>query len=65
MRVLEIGQASRPISTRQLQTLPSVHLVPINLVVYEGSLEGLATLGTLVLRPASRLDAFSGYPFRT
>ena len=40
------------------------HTRPINLVVYEGSL-GACGPGYLVLRPASRLDAFSGYPFRT
>ncbi len=35
---LEVGQASRPISTRQLRTLPRFHPEPINVVVYNGSL---------------------------
>ena len=54
----------RPISTGLLQTLPSFQIRPINLVVYQGSysLEGM---GEFILRPASRLDAFSGYPIHT
>ena len=32
------GQASRPISTRKLKALLPLHIGPINLVVYEGSL---------------------------
>ena len=31
------GQATRPISTAQLHTLPCVHLQPINVVVSDGS----------------------------
>ena len=31
------GQATRPISTAQLHTLPRVHLQPINVVVFDGS----------------------------
>ncbi len=58
------GQASRPISTGQLNTLLCLHTPPINLVVYEGPLVAYAR-GVLVLRLASRLDAFSGYPFPT
>jgi len=40
-----------------------VHVPPINVVVYHGpySLEGM---GGLILRWASRLDAFSGYPIQ-
>jgi hypothetical protein len=41
-RVLEVGQATRPISIRQLHALPHVHLGPINLVVYKGSLGAYA-----------------------
>ena len=41
----------RPISIGQLNTL-LLHLKPINLVVFKGTY-------------CSRLDAFSGYPFRT
>jgi hypothetical protein len=35
------------------------HTQPINVVVFHGS------QGILVFRLVSRLDAFSGYPFRT
>ena len=52
-------QASRAISTGQLNALPRLHLRPIDVVVFHGS------RGDLVLRGASRLDAFSGYPVRT
>ena len=53
----------RPISTGLLTTLLRLHSRPINLVVYQGpySLRGM---GELISRTASRLDAFSGYPFR-
>ena len=62
-RTLEIGQASRP-------------LVPVSSTCCHASTPGLSprslqgafrdrSPGHLILRPASRLDAFSGYPFRT
>lgn len=51
----------RPISIRQLHALLHFHPEPIYLVVYKGSY----ILGNLILRGASRLDAFSAYPFRT
>ena len=51
----------RPISIRQLHTLLHFHLEPIDLVVFQGSY----VLGNLILRGASRLDAFSAYPVRT
>ena len=54
----------RPISTGLLRTLPRFQIRPINLVVYQGSYS-LKGMGELILRPASRLDAFSGYPIRT
>ena len=44
------GQAERPISTGQLNTLPCVHLPPINLVVYEG--------------PSGRPHLGGGFPLR-
>ena len=50
----------RPISTRQLNALPHLHSVPINLVVFKGSY--FRRMGYLILRGASRLDAFSVYP---
>ena len=54
----------RPISDSQLNTLPCLHLCPIYLVVFKGSYK-LIALGYLILGGASRLDAFSVYPFRT
>ncbi|MCZ1266509.1 hypothetical protein EIH79_17390 [Paenibacillus tundrae] len=51
----------RPISTGQLHALLHFHPQPIYLVVFKGSY----ILGNLILRGASRLDAFSAYPFRT
>ena len=53
----------RPISTDRLSALLRVHRRPINLVVYQGSYS-LKGMGELISRTASRLDAFSGYPFR-
>ncbi len=53
------NQAYRTISTGQLNALLRLHLRPIDVVVYHGP------QGYLVLRGASRLDAFSGYPFRS
>ena len=54
----------RLISTSQLHALLRFHIWPINPVVWLGAShpEGY---GSLILRPASRLDAFSGYPSRT
>ena len=49
----------RAIRTAQLSGLPHLHLRPINVVVFHGPRRDL------VLRLVSRLDAFSGYPFRT
>ena len=53
----------RPISTGRLNTSPCVHLRPINLVVYQGPYP-VNPMGDLISGPASRLDAFSAYPFR-
>lgn len=53
------NQAYWTISTSQLNTLLRLHLWPIDEVVY------LGPQGYLVLRGASRLDAFSGYPVRS
>jgi hypothetical protein len=58
------GQAARPISIGKLRLLPALHLRPINLVFSKGALGACAT-GDLILRWASHLDAFSGYPIRT
>ena len=61
------GQASRRISTGKLNTLLCLHIRPINLVVFKASSVKYVSIpkGYLILRGASRLDAFSGYPFRT
>ena len=53
------NQACRAISTGQLNALPHLHLRPIDVVVFHGP------QGDLVLKGASRLDAYSGYPVRT
>ena len=53
----------RPISTGQLRTLLHFHLQPIYLVVFKGSY--FFRMGYLISGGASRLDAFSVYPFRT
>ncbi len=54
----ENNQADRVISTGKLHALLHFHTRPINVVVFHDS------QGILVFRPVSRLDAFSGYPFR-
>ncbi len=53
----------RPISDSQLHTSLYFHLCPIYLVVFKGSY--YLRMGYLILRGASRLDAFSVYPFPT
>ena len=58
-----LWSSPRPISNSQLHTLPCFHLCPIYLVVFKGSY--FFRMGYLILRGASRLDAFSVYPFRT
>jgi hypothetical protein len=60
----KIPSSPRPISTGLLRTSPSFQIRPINLVVYQGSYS-LKGMGELILRSASRLDAFSGYPIHT
>ena len=52
----------RPISTVSLQTSRLFHSQPINLIVFKGSYSLL--MRSLILGRASRLDAFSVYPFR-
>ena len=51
------------VSTTPLKDSHPVHAWPINLVVYQGSF--VFRQASLILRGASRLDAFSGYPCRT
>jgi hypothetical protein len=52
----------RPISDGQLRTSQCFHLRPIKLVVFKWSF--YFRTGYLILEGASRLDAFSVYPFR-
>ena len=63
MREGGYGQGSRPISTARLCASPRLHLRPIDPVLSRGPSAGSSPVGCLVLRRASRLDAFSGYPF--
>ena len=51
-----------PISSSQLHVLPHFPPCPIDLVVFKGVYS--FRMGYLILRGASRLDAFSVYPFR-
>ena len=55
----------RPISKCQLNTLLCLHLIPIYLILFKGPCSSQANYGYLILRGASRLDAFSVYPCRT
>ena len=61
---INLWLSPRPISIVQLHVLPRFHLRPINLVVFKGSY-WLDVMGYLILRGASRLDAFSVYPVQT
>ena len=54
----------RPIRTGQLNTLPCLHLRPINLVFFQESYS-VKRMGDLILGTASHLDAFSAYPHPT
>src|SRR4051795_7650551 len=63
-RVASLWSSPRPISTGQLHALPHFHFRPINPLVWRGPYQ-VDPVGDLILKRASRLDAFSGYPFRT
>src|SRR3954454_22809118 len=54
----------RPISTGRLHPSQGFHPRPINPIVSRGPYPR-KVVGDLILERASRLDAFSGYPFRT
>ena len=60
--LMKLRKSARPISIRKLNMSPCLHFGPIDLVVYKGSYQ---KGGYLILRTASRLDAFSVYPIRT
>ena len=59
------GQASRLISSGRLSASPRLHRRPIDRVVFPAPSGAPSALGCGILGRASRLDAFSGYPFRT
>lgn len=62
--LLGVCQASpRPISTGRLG-ITAVHLRPINPIICRGPYP-IKLVGNLILKCASRLDAFSGYHVRT
>jgi len=63
-RSSSLWSSPRPISTGQLHGLPRFHFRPINPMVYRGPYQ-VDPVGDLISKRASRLDAFSGYPFRT
>ena len=62
--ILENGVKPSTYSTRLLNASQRLHIVPINLVVFKGSYL-IDSVGYLISRPASRLDAFSVYPIQT
>ena len=65
MRTTKLLWASpRPISTGRLHPSQGFHPRPINPIVSRGPYPR-KVVGDLILERASRLDAFSGYPFRT
>ena len=56
----------RPISTSRLASASRrFHLWPIDPLFWRGPLTPCRGRGNLISERASRLDAFSGYPFRT
>ena len=59
----DCSPSPRPISTGRLNALLRLHLRPINLVIYQGPYQ-IKSVGNLILERASRLYAFSAYPFR-
>ena len=61
----QYGQASRLISTGRLHVLPRLDLRPIDQVFSLVPSVPSGGRGCLISGRASRLDAFSGYPFRT
>ena len=60
---IDDNPSPRPISTGQLNALLHVHFRPINVVFCHGPYP-VNPVGYLILKLASHLDAFSGYPFR-
>ena len=62
LRLSAFWSSPHPISNSQLHALLHFHLCPFYLVVFKGVY--FFRMGYLILRGASRLDAFSVYPFR-
>ena len=60
---LRFWSSPQTISNSQLHMLPCFHLCPIYLVLFKGFYS--FRMGYLISGWASRLDAFSVYPFRT
>ena len=54
-----------PVSTGRLRMSPCFHVRPIDPVFWRGGFTHSRWEGILIWERASRLDAFSGYPFRT
>src|SRR5690349_7330134 len=59
-----LGSSPRPISTGQLESVARLPLPAYQPSRLAGGLNPQG-VGYLILKRASRLDAFSGYPFRT
>ena len=59
-----VRSSPRSISTAKLNMSPCLHMQPIYQVVFLGPYL-IKSVGYLILRLASRLDAFSVYPIRT
>ena len=62
--IKSLGLNPQFISTSPLNVSLHFHFQPINQIVYLGFYL-LIVMGKLILEGASRLDAFSVYPFRT
>ena len=62
--IKSLGLNPQSISTGLLNVSLHFHFQPINQIVYLGFYL-LVVMGKLILEGASRLDAFSVYPFRT
>ena len=60
---LSIKSRPRPISTGPLHASPHFHSRPIYLIIFQGSYQ-IESVGNLILRLVSHLDAFSAYPFQ-
>ncbi len=62
--IMQKSQSLRIISTSLLNMSPHLHTWPINLLISKDPYQ-INSVGNLILGWASRLDAFSVYPFQT